>query len=87
MFWSLCEQLCDTCFSRLFKNLSNKVNFNVLLFDGVLGCKIIFIESIDNHNVFSMEYCMDDEQNTLTQDKSAPPGHQFDFLIGRAFHT
>ena len=27
---------------------------------------------------------MDDEQNTLIQDKSASPGHQFDFLIGRA---
>ena len=30
---------------------------------------------------------MDDGQNTLIQDKSASPGHQFDFLIGRASHT
>ena len=34
-----------------------------------------------------MEYCRDDKQNTLIQDKSAPPGNQFDFLIGRAFCT
>ena len=27
---------------------------------------------------------MDDKQNTLIQDTSASPGHQFDFLIGRA---